>query len=69
MNLLSLFVPTTFRFAYERDLKTSSHSCVHHSQLTVSWVVASDELELPLQNGWERPCLKHMNLKERKIAT
>ena len=39
---------------------------VHHSQFAVSWVVVSDELDLPFQNGWVRPCLKYMNLKKGK---
>ena len=66
MNLLSSFVPTTLRFAYAQDLQTSRHFSVHHSQSAVSWVVASDELDLPFQNEWVRPCLKHMNLKKGK---
>ena len=69
MNLLSPFVPTTLRFAYVQDLQTSRHSSVHHSQSAVSWVVASEELDLPFQNGWVRPCLKRMTLKKGEKAT
>ena len=64
MNLLSSFVPATLRFAYAQDLQTSRHLSVHHSQSAASWVVASEELDLPYQNGWVRPRLKHMNLKK-----
>ena len=69
MNLLSSFVPTTLRFAYAQDLQTSRHLSVHHSQSAVSWVLASDEFDLLFQNGWVRPCLKHMNFKKGEKAT
>ena len=57
------------RFAYAQDLQTSRHLSVHHSQSDGSWVVASEELDLPFQNGWVRPRLKHMNLKKGEKAT